>query len=111
MGVAVGQGWVCSDIEKEWQRGSWGPSKCYVTLFFWKLDPPPRNANKIEYYTFVTLFFIKSDTPPPHLRYVTLEWPLGPSSKKQCSLKKPIGSYRGRGKASGEWVDLQGSVI
>ena len=55
-----------------------GPFKCYVTLFFWKLDPhpPPRNANNIEYYTFVTLFSRKSDTPPhPHLRYVTLEWP------------------------------------
>ena len=35
-----------------------GPFKCYVTLFFWKLDPhpPPRNANNIEHYTFVTLF-------------------------------------------------------
>ena len=55
-----------------------GPFKCYVTLFFWKLDPhpPPRNANNIEHYTFVTLFSRKSDTPHPHLRYVTLEWPL-----------------------------------
>ena len=54
-----------------------GPFKCYVTLFFWKFDPhPPRNANSIEYYTFVTLFSRKSDTPHPHLRYVTLEWPL-----------------------------------
>ena len=54
-----------------------GPFKCYVTLFFWKLDPhpPPRNANNIEHYTFVTLFSRKSDTPHPHLRYVTLEWP------------------------------------
>ena len=52
--------------------------KCYVTLFFCKLDPhpPPRNANTIEHYTFVTLFPGKSDTPHPHLRYVTLEWPL-----------------------------------
>ena len=38
--------------------------------------PPPRNANNIEHYTFVTLFSRKSDTPHPHLRYVTLEWPL-----------------------------------
>ena len=55
-----------------------GPFKWYVTLFFWKLDPhpPPRNANNIEHYTFVTLFSRKSDTPHPHLRYVTLEWPL-----------------------------------
>ena len=55
-----------------------GPFKCYVTLFSWKLDPhpPPRNANNIEHYTFVTLFSRKSDTPHPHLRYVTLEWPL-----------------------------------
>ena len=58
-----------------------GPFKCYVTLFFWKLDPhpPPRNgtnANNIEHYTFVMLFSRKSDTPYPHLRYVTLEWPL-----------------------------------
>ena len=55
-----------------------GPFKCYVTLFFWKLDPhpPPRNANNIEHYTFVTLFSRKSHTPHPHLRYVTLEWPL-----------------------------------
>ena len=55
-----------------------GPFKCYVTLFFWKLDPhpPPRNANNIEQYTFVTLFSRKGDTPHPHLRYVTLEWPL-----------------------------------
>ena len=39
---------------------------------------PPRNAaaNNIEHYTFVTLFSRKSDTPHPHLRYVTLEWPL-----------------------------------
>ena len=55
-----------------------GPFKCYVTLFFWKLDPhlPPRNANNIEYYTFVTLFSQKIRHPHPHLRYVTLEWPL-----------------------------------
>ena len=54
-----------------------GPFKCYVTLFFWKLDPhpPPRSANNIEHYTFVTLFSRKSDTPHPHLHYVTLEWP------------------------------------
>ena len=53
-----------------------GPFKCYVTLFFWKLDPPPRNTNDIESYTFVTLFPRKVDNPPPprHLRYV-LEWP------------------------------------
>ena len=46
---------------------SQGPFKCYVTLFFWKLDPhpPPRNANNIEHYTFVMLFSRKSDTPPP----------------------------------------------
>ena len=59
--------------------GPLGPFKCYITLFFWKLDPhpPPRNANNIEHYTFVTLCSRKSDTPPhPHLRYVTLEWPL-----------------------------------
>ena len=44
-----------------------GPFKCYVTLFFWKLDPhpPPRNANNTEHYTFVTLFSRKSDTLPP----------------------------------------------
>ena len=55
-----------------------GPFKCYVTLFVWKLDPhpPPRNANNIEPYTFVMLFPGKIDTPHPHLRYVTLEWPL-----------------------------------
>ena len=58
-----------------------GPFKCYVTLFFCKLDPhpPPRNTNNIEHYlhyTFVMLFPGKSDTPHPHLRYVTLEWPL-----------------------------------
>ena len=57
-----------------------GPFKCYVALFSRKLDPhpPPRNANNVEYYTFVTLFFGKLYTPPPppHLRYVTLEWPL-----------------------------------
>ena len=54
-----------------------GPFKCYVTLFIWKLDPdpPPRNANNIEAYTFVTLISGKSDTPHPHLRYVILEWP------------------------------------
>ena len=55
-----------------------GPFKCYVTLFFWKLDPHPprRNVNNVEHYTFVTLFSRKSDTPPhTHLRYVTLEWP------------------------------------
>ena len=42
-----------------------GPFKCYVTLFFWKLDPhpPPRNPNNIERYTFVTLLSRKSDTP------------------------------------------------
>ena len=51
-----------------------GSFKCYVTLFFGKLDPhpPPRNANNIEHYTFA--FSGKYD-PPPHRRYVTLEWP------------------------------------
>ena len=55
-----------------------GPFKCHVTQFFWNLDPhpPPRNAKNIEHYTFVTLFSRKSDPPHPHLRYVTLEWPL-----------------------------------
>ena len=54
-----------------------GPFKCYVTLFFGKLDPhpPPRNANNIEHNTFVT-FFPENLTPHPHRRYVTLEWPL-----------------------------------
>ena len=56
-----------------------GPFKCYVTLFFGKLDPhpPPRNVNNIEHYTFVTLF-PENMTPPPHPHrcYVTLEWPL-----------------------------------
>ena len=46
-----------------------GPFKCYVTLFFLKLDPhpPPRNANNTEHYTFITLFSRKSD-PPTALR-------------------------------------------
>ena len=44
-----------------------GPLKCYVRLFSWNLDPqpPPRNANNIEPYTFVTLFPGKFDTRPP----------------------------------------------
>ena len=51
-----------------------GPFKCYVTLFFGKLDahPPPRNANNIEHYNFVTLF-PENMTAHPHRRYVTLE--------------------------------------
>ena len=59
-----------------------GPFKCYVMLFSWNLDPhpPPRNANNIEPYTFVTLFLGKIDTPHPYLRYVTLEWPLRPTT-------------------------------
>ena len=73
---------------------SWGPFKCYVTLFFWKLDPhpPPRNANNIEHYTFVTLFSRKSDTPPPHphLRYVTLEWPLAHSEESDITWRSAI---------------------
>ena len=44
-----------------------GPFKCYVTLFFGKLDPhpPPHNANNIEHYTFVTLFPENMTPPPP----------------------------------------------
>ena len=59
-----------------------GPFKCYVTLFFWKLDPhpPPHNANNIEPYTFVMLFLCDTH-PHPHLRYVTREWPL---RKEKC---------------------------
>ena len=53
-----------------------GPFKCYVTLFFWKLDhPPPRNANNIEPYGLRNAFFPENWTPHPHLRYVTLDWP------------------------------------
>ena len=54
-------------LQNRSQLRSKGPFKCYVTLFFLKLDPhqPPRNANNIEHYTFVTLFSRKSDTPPP----------------------------------------------
>ena len=33
-----------------------GPFKCYVPLFSWKFEPPPRNANNVEPFTFVTLF-------------------------------------------------------
>ena len=32
-----------------------GPFKCYVTAFFWKLDPP-RNPNNVEPYTFMIFF-------------------------------------------------------
>ena len=47
--------------------------------------PPPRKANNIEHYTFVTLFSGKSNTPPhPHLRYVTLEWPLIRNRQTNC---------------------------
>ena len=44
-----------------------GSFKCYVTLFFGKLDPhpPPHNANNIEHYTFVTLFPENLPPPPP----------------------------------------------
>ena len=64
------------ELEKVQRRATRGPCKCFVTLFFWKLDhhPPPRNADNIEQYTFVTYFFPENQTPPPHLRYVTLEW-------------------------------------
>ena len=67
-----------------------GPFKCYVTLFFWKLDPhpPPRNANNIEHYTFVTLFSRKSDTPSPHLHYITLEWPHFPACRRFLKCKR-----------------------
>ena len=59
----------------------YGAIQVLRNAFFWKLDPhppppPPRNANNIEPYTFETLFFQKFETPHPHLRYVTLEWPL-----------------------------------
>ena len=60
---------TCPSFEVHLQSLSYhrGPFKCYVTLFFWKLDPhpPPRNANNIEHHTFVTLFSRKSDTHPP----------------------------------------------
>ena len=53
----------------------WGHSSVsYVTLFSWKLDP--HHANNVEPYTFIMFFFRKSRHPHPHLRYVTLEWPL-----------------------------------
>ena len=68
-----------------------GPFKCYVILFFWKLDPdiPPRNANNIEPYTFVTLVPVKIDTPHPHLRYVALEWPEAVVNKSRA-FRYPI---------------------
>ena len=51
-----------------------GPLKCYVMVFSWKFDtqPPHRNANNVELYTFIPLFSGKSNTP---LCFVTLEWP------------------------------------
>ena len=53
-----------------------GPFNCYVTLFFWKLDPhpPPRNANNIEHLLHLRNAFFQK-IRHPHLRYVTLEWP------------------------------------
>ena len=57
---------------------------------FLEIGPPPtpRNANNIENYTFVTLF-PENQTPPPrhpHLRYITLEWPLLPSNSNSLLL-------------------------
>ena len=55
-----------------------GPFKCYITFFLQEIgppDPPPRNANNIEPYTFITDFPGKCDTQQPRLHYVTLEWP------------------------------------
>ena len=62
-----------------------GPFKCYVALFFWKLDPhpPPRNANNIEHYTFVTLFSRKSDTPP---RFVAGNMDVNTPASKRSQL-------------------------
>ena len=57
-----------------WLNNEYGAIQVLRNAIF--LKPPPRNANNIEHYTFVTLFSRKSDTPHPHLRYVTLEWPL-----------------------------------
>ena len=55
---------------------AFGAIQVLRNVFFWKLDPhpPPCTANNVKPYTFVTLFPIKIDHP--HLRYVTLEWPL-----------------------------------
>ena len=79
--------YYCSIHEVLYTKGTF---KCYVTLFFCKLDPhpPPRNANNIEHYTFITLFSGKSDTPHPHLHYVTLEWPPNKWNKSPESVFK-----------------------
>ena len=59
-----------------WEDIRGHPSVTY--RFFWKMDPNPplRNNNNVEPYTFVTLFSGKCATPHHHLRYVMLEWPL-----------------------------------
>ena len=61
--------------------------------FFREIGPlPPRNANNVDIYTFVTLFSGKVDTPHPHLRNVTLEWPLSRNEIKSIIKNDPLKS-------------------
>ena len=54
----------------------YGPFKCYVKLFVWKLDTPLlRNANDIVLCHFIKIICTDPYSPHPSLCYVTLDVP------------------------------------
>ena len=72
-----GLDWPCQSNVEEEHHSLLGVIEVLRNTFLWRFDTSSTgNANNIGLYTFVMLIFELNHLPTPHLRYVTLEWPV-----------------------------------